>query len=1023
MEIMDGTAIESSPTRLSMRRAFLCDASSTHAPADRAAQFCIAGVGQDAPTLDASGAIDLSRTLVVLPGSRARRLFLRALSEAVGNHPLIPPETTTVGGAEALLFDAPITVASTTRVAPSSVERLAWAHVLSDPRAAILLHQVEGAAPLNLAQRFDAARVVLSAISELDKALLTAEGVAEVAAKLGENELAARWCAIDELSIDVGAWLKKRGFHAACSPRARAWGAPSGMFDRVVLVGLAEVRPSLRHALRTSNADVVACVFATEVDASRFDAYGVPDDSFAAPLAFEPIELAPCADIADLTERLVAWVSDAVDGPVHAAAEDFTFAMVDESMAQPVARMCESHGLSLHLAEGTPLAMTLVGRLVIDLDRAFSEQSSNAATALVNALDSAAYSPSFDLGFRARRVRSNLVPCAPKGMLAKLADEIATVDPASDPYKVITALCALQKPTSIAHTAKMSSLDLLGEILAPAFVELRARKDASDVERTAAVLLFKQLDQLRVDFSTLQDDCTSLLALSLLTDFVLTQSVPMESNDASIETVGWLELPFDPAARIALIGVHAGALPGNTNEFGLLPARLRERLSLTTLATRRARDGFILSQVQARVGNRVSQTATSGAIPNLLLLCPRVDIASNPLLPSPLIFGGNAAHLAAQAVRFFDEEARAHEPHCTLVHGTAARTQSVALQGAFDPLPPVRAYPADKSIRATDFKSYLDCPYRWHLSRAESLYPLRASDYELDEAGFGTVLHEVIAKAFPAQTEEAFNDARALSIEQVCARLLEPFDGVLRDNGIDADGAGTHFQCTEMRRRLAALAHWQHAAFAVGWRIVAVETSFDAELELADGTTTKLSGRIDRISYNAATHTLCIHDFKTFDNIKKTADKDHATFSKGVFQDGTWKNLQLPLYRALGTSSWASLVPLIAEGRELGIDVGYIILPAGGKTFESLATWPLASDASAVVEAKRIALLMRSADPQPLPESIAEEWDSYRTVCRATIVKSEDAFAANELEAEAGADASEASDAAETSTVATEDAV
>ena len=378
MEIMNGTAIESSPTRLSMRRAFLCDASSTHAPADRAAQFCIAGVGQDAPTLDASGAIDLSRTLVVLPGSRARRLFLRALSEAVGNHPLIPPETTTVGGAEALLFDAPITVASTTRVAPSSVERLAWAHVLSDPRAAILLHQVEGAAPLNLAQRFDAARVVLSAISELDKALLTAEGVAEVAAKLGENELAARWCAIDELSIDVGAWLKKRGFHAACSPRARAWGAPSGMFDRVVLVGLAEVRPSLRHALRTSNADVVACVFATEVDASRFDAYGVPDDSFAAPLAFERIELAPCADIADLTERLVAWVSDAVDGPVHAAAEDFTFAMVDESMAQPVARMCESHGLSLHLAEGTPLAMTLVGRLVIDLDRAFSEQSSNA---------------------------------------------------------------------------------------------------------------------------------------------------------------------------------------------------------------------------------------------------------------------------------------------------------------------------------------------------------------------------------------------------------------------------------------------------------------------------------------------------------------------------------------------------------------------------------------------------------------------------------------------------------------------
>ncbi len=970
-------------------------------PAEIAARYLIHGSTEHPPpACDASGALDLSRTLVVLPGSRARRLFLRALAEAAGERALVPPVTTTPGFIEEYLFE-PNKLESGMSLAGAEVERLAWAHALSNSPARAL---TDGAHDTSLIERFEAAPVVSRALRELESALKTTQDVIDAARELGERELESRWQAVRSLEIIVAAWLAGRKLVSSLTARtARVSCKPSCQFERVMLLGIAEAHPRFRAALKACGTNVVACVFASERDAHRFDAIGIPDASFAAPLDFEKQALVPCADAEDMALHVLSWLTDAAGDEQGVMVEDITVGIVDPAFAEPVARVAASHGIALHLPEGKRLSQTIVGQVFLRLERALRDDDSRAGTALCAVLGG----PAFGGVFGDCESGSPTDPAKWKGQSARalleyLRDECCERGTATWPRRLVDALLALQNSGSSAETGAERAFESLTRIAWAADTAQHPSKGPFDSERAAIGLLLREFQRLSLQFSSKSTECVSTVALALVKEFILNHALPMDGDEHAIETVGWLELPFDPATRVALLGVHAAALPGTTAETGLLPSALRTKLGLPTAHQRRMRDGFLLSQLQ----DRLCADELEGSARRLLVLCPRLDIAGNSLLPSPMLFGGTREAVADRAVRFFDEDARKHET--SLVCASTATAPSVS---PFDALPKLHPYPSDQPLRVTDFKSYLNCPYRWHLCRTEFLEPAREIGAEISVADFGDVIHKCVERVFAAPASAtrdavgvAFEEQRGGSVDQTRRSLHAALMSEFERLGLDAMSTEMLFQGAELRRRLDAFAVWQRQAFAEGWKIIAVEAKFQEPIELADGSTVDLRGRIDRIEYNEAKRIVRLLDFKSFDDVKKTADKDHAKFVKGTRVVEAWSNLQLPLYRLLGRKTWAWV---LAPDEAVEVQVGYIILPAGGSTETSLATWDLADDEHALELAKKLALSMRTLVPEPKPLSVMEDFDDFRTVCRATIVRAED-LQEDALEA-AGAEQSAAS--------------
>ena len=192
------------------------------------------------------------------------------------------------------------------------------------------------------------------------------------------------------------------------------------------------------------------------------------------------------------------------------------------------------------------------------------------------------------------------------------------------------------------------------------------------------------------------------------------------------------------------------------------------------------------------------------------------------------------------------------------------------------------------SMRVTEFKDYLGCPYRYYLRHVLGLESLSDSAEELDGGAFGSLAHEVL-HALGKDQEVAVGKAETIA-KYLDAQL--------------AAAVVTHFgktplpsilvQVEQLRRRLAALAQWQADWAAQGWRIEHVEVSpADGKAFLVvDGQPMFLRGRIDRIDVQESSGKRMIFDYKTSDGAK-SPEKAHRKRS------GEWTDLQLPLYRHL----------------------------------------------------------------------------------------------------------------------------
>ena len=902
--------------------------------------------GQPAPrsSLDAAAAWllhrfgpDLSGVVVAVPGKRAGRRLEELLVERAAADPraraLWPPEVVTAGAltdrllqlerpAASRLLRTLIWTAALRETAPDALARIAAAPPPADDLPGWLA----------LAEELRALHAALGA-ERLDFAAVAQRVARELAGPAGEAEV-AHWAALAAVQQLYRRRLAALGCGDPHDLRGEA--IEAGRLDRsrrVVLVGVVETSGLLRAVVDGLGPLVESLVFAPAERAADFDERGgVRAERWAAapvplPSAAWCVADGPAEQAAVVVETLARWQErHAVDG--------VTLGVPDTEVVPYLRARLAEHGIPVRDAQGlellrTPLLRTL-GALASFLERGrFDDLAALLREPPIEAWLGAR--PSLagrDLPARLDAYQADHLPDrVPQEWLGDASDAAPLRQLQAELATLLAELGDGQRRPLRLWPAPIAAL-LARLVAAPP----RERDRAHAAEREQALL--DTLEPLRdglLELASLPatlDDSTTVgagAALHALMRALAGQAVPPSGGEPAIELLGWLELPLDDAPLI-LTGFNEGRVPEPVGGPSLLRDELRRRLGLPGDEARQARDAYFLCTL-----------AASGR--ELALITGRRTAAGDPLLPSRLLFHCPDPEVPARLARWLprdDEELAA-----------AAAPPPAPL--APPRRPPLRPPAAPvTSMRVTSFKLWLQSPYRFYLECVEKLES-HVDERELSPLAFGSLVHQVLEDFGRDERARVLTDAAAIErvlLARLAARVAESY-------GATALPA-VAVQIEQLRRRLAGFAQWQARRVQEGWRIHAVEWQPPSgELPfVVDGQPMGLRGRIDRIDRHLDGR-WAILDYKTGDGEAKYSrpDKMHR---RG---DGTWKDLQLPLYGKLAEPLAA------AEGWTRAPELGYVVLPRDPlETGALMAEWTVDDLASAWDEAARVVREVRAGN-------------------------------------------------------------
>jgi ATP-dependent helicase/nuclease subunit B len=224
----------------------------------------------------------------------------------------------------------------------------------------------------------------------------------------------------------------------------------------------------------------------------------------------------------------------------------------------------------------------------------------------------------------------------------------------------------------------------------------------------------------------------------------------------------------------------------------------------------------------------------------------------------------------------------------------------------------IPARPPPSSLRVTAFRDYLQCPLRFYLKHVLGMRRFESPKVEMDALDFGSVFHETL-EAF-AQ-EEAIRDSS--DFREIEAFVLHELDAIFLNRFGRRLSLPLRVQQEGLRARLRQFARIQAPERRAGWRIR------HGELRFEEGRTLHLAGlpiigRLDRVDVHEETGQRRILDYKTTAK-RKSARSMHFDSAPGAREMVQWRDLQLPLYRALAEFLW--------PGEPLPPRVGYFLLP------------------------------------------------------------------------------------------------
>jgi RecB family exonuclease len=362
-----------------------------------------------------------------------------------------------------------------------------------------------------------------------------------------------------------------------------------------------------------------------------------------------------------------------------------------------------------------------------------------------------------------------------------------------------------------------------------------------------------------------------------------------ESAEATIEQLGWLELPLDEAPALIVTGFNEGRIPASVHGHPFLPDGARKRLGLPHDEDRVARDVYACTVL---LSTRRAAVFIGG----------RRTLEGDPLAPSRLAFHVPEGEISERVRRFLpDEEARVEAAVISEGSGRAV-VRPV--------LPPDGARDAHESMSVSSFRTYLESPYGYYLRHVLRIDTLDDRARELDPRLFGILAHEVL-QAFGESDLAHSDQAEAIArfLEAEVERELELRCG-------PAPQPAVRLQAEQLKYRLGLFAARQAQHRRWGWRIEHVEWrppggSVDIEV---DGTPVAIRGQIDRIDLHPE-RGWAIIDYKTSEQTRNPEDAHRRM--------GRWVDLQLPLYRLLTRPLGMDTAPRLGYGN-LGKDEKHI---------------------------------------------------------------------------------------------------
>jgi len=915
------------------------------APAlERAAEVLLEGAGPrpgDAER-EVPREVDLSDTLVVLPGGRAQRLLLERLLEGAEARGVVlrPPEQTTVGRLPERLYTP------SRPPPPPEVEGAAWTtavrELLRDGGEGFLTEPPE---PDDLPGWWGVGELLQRLFRELEGEGLTAAGVARrlaVASDLLHDD-SPRWRLLSRVEARVAALLAEAGFQGEGAARREALqlGFPP-LERRLVLVGVVDLPGVVRSFLERVEArgPVELLVHAPATWAERFDALGC--------VLADRWEEVP-SEIPDQVIRVAGGPGGQADALLQElqalggtlSAEEITVGTLDQEVTPLLAERLEEAGVAVRVAEGRPLAGTGLHALLESTAAFVDGKDFGAFAALMRhpeleerlraqggmgGVDAPAAA---DLYFTAALPAVLEEGPLPTGGGSRREEELAgRVGALRDALRHILGPLATVRG---ARPLSRWSAGVRGFLLEIYGGRALQRGAPGDRELLAAATAVEEvLSGFEALPPALDLPATGGTALRLLLARLAGVRIPPGADDAAVELLGRLELPLDDAGALFVVGVNEPHFPASVTADPFLPHALRVWLGMPDNRLRWARD---LYHLQAMLHSRRV----------VRLIAGRRDAAGNPLRLSRLLLNEGPELAARRVLEMLGREPGEGPPlgggeaaSSGPRDGTAGVGSSPGAPSRFllPPEPEIRAPLPRDALAVTQFRTLLQDPYAWALEQVLGLEVVHDRERELDPLGFGSLAHAVMEELAPQRGVEEMEEVELQRL------LLARLELEARRRFGSRPLPAVRVQLAQLRARLVALAAWQAGRNREGWRIAAVEVPRYSREERGtpfpvDDLPFFLRGRIDRIDHHPEGGEWQLLDYKTGER----GETPEETHRKGRGAPKGWVDLQLPLYRHLvATLQRPEGGPLLPPG--VVPELGYVVLPRDpGEVGERLAEW------------------------------------------------------------------------------------
>jgi ATP-dependent helicase/nuclease subunit B len=890
--------------------------------------------------------VDLSETVVVLPGRRAGRRLTEILVQESQRRGFrfSAPKMITVGELPEELYQPKLPFAS------DLVQQLAWTQALRQTKQ----RQLQTVVP-NLPKSADDARwLELGSLLSAQHQELAADAlhfgdVAEKGSKVRGFREVGRWNVLRSVQEaylrtldDLQLWDK---------PTARLFASEHNeckTAKNIVLVGTVDMNVATRRMLDQVADRVTVLTHAPESLKSRFDSLGClkPDQWMNEIIDVRREHIHQADGPIDQAAVLSGAIAQ-LDGKYRA--DEISIGICDENIVEHIqSHLGELETPTRWLIRGL-VRDTLPCRLLSLLAEYTDDRKFARFAALVRHSDVGAWLAQKDLP---ENWITDLDQYFDVHLPSELGEWLGRPEVNESVRQAHQAVEQLSLPLMGRRKQPREWASILLRVILDIYDEVDFARDDDDDSATIAAL--KQIHTALLDLTRIPETIALKFSASEVIRLVLDQltgaTLISTPNPDAIEMLGWLELPLDDAPVAIVTTFNDDCVPRSLNSDLFLPNELRRRLGLIDNNRYFARDAYALNAVLA-----------SREVLRLIVAKRNADDA--PLMPSRLLFATDGIEIAERCLQFFDETGDGNSPRLDI------KTKTSASEGQFEVPRPVATEPLTE-ISVTAFRSFLQCPYRFYLRHVLKLQTLDDSKMELDPLQFGNLAHDVLHAFGLSELKDSTNP------ESIQKFLDARSYALARQRFGTKRMAAIEIQLLQLSARLEAFSVWQADRRQAGWRIEHVEVGSkqfgDVPISLKDGRSLILRGRIDRIDFHEQHNEWQVFDYKTSE---KDRSPDQAHRRRTPEGDYEWIDLQLPLYRHLAE-------PLGVKNPQLG----YIVLPKDRKFVEAkLADWTPSQLAHADRTAENVVAQVLSQSFWPPSNDVPAFIDEYQAICQSKV--------------------------------------